>query len=340
VNGAVDPAAVARFRADLTAVTGAPPDGGRRLGIAVSGGGDSLALLLLARAAFPGAVVAATVDHGLRPESAAEAQYVHRLCESIGVPHDILAPVEGFLVEGNLQERARGMRYMLLRFWAVANLRGDRPWRADWIATAHQQDDVAEGFLMRARRGAGVGGLAAMPASRALFGGMPGPALVRPLLRWSRAELAAIVGAAGVVAAEDASNVHPRFDRSRMRALLAATPELPPARLAMAARNLRDAEDALEWAAEREWQARHAIEAYETVWLDIAGLPHELRRRLVLRALDYVRFEFDMAGRWSGTGVDRLIATVDAGNAATLAEVLVRPGTRWQFTAAPPRRSL
>lgn len=335
-----DPAAVERFRADLVAVTGIEPDEERKLGIAVSGGADSLALLLLAQAAFPGAVIAATVDHGLRPESADEAQFVHRICKSLGVQHDILAPVEGFLVEGNLQDRARGMRYMLLHFWAVANLRGDRPWRAEWIATAHQQNDVAEGFLMRARRGAGVSGLAAMPVSRPFHLGMPGPLLIRPLLRWSRAELAAIVADVGITAVEDASNVHPRFDRSRIRALLAQTSELPAERLAMAARNLRDAEEALEWVADREWKARHEIEAYETVWLDVDGLPHALRRRLVLRALEYVRSEGDMRGLWHGTGVDRLIVDVEAGKAATLAGVAVKPGSRWRFIPAPPRRSL
>ena len=76
-----------------------------------------------------------------------------------------------------------------------------------------------------------------------------------------------------------------------------------------------------------------------SVWLDAAGLPYELRRRLTLQAIDYVRFEFDIAGLWSGAGVDRLIAALDAGKAATLAGVAVRPGPRWRFTAAPPRRS-
>ena len=82
---------VERFRRDCEALAGAAPDGEHRLALAVSGGPDSLALLLLADAAFPGAVIAATVDHGLRPEAAEEAALVRRLCDRIGVPHETLA---------------------------------------------------------------------------------------------------------------------------------------------------------------------------------------------------------------------------------------------------------
>src|SRR5687767_13524944 len=80
---------VQRFRADLEALRGAPGDRGL-LGVAVSGGPDSLALLLLAAAAKPGQVRAATVDHGLRAASAAEAAHVASICAAIGCPHDIL----------------------------------------------------------------------------------------------------------------------------------------------------------------------------------------------------------------------------------------------------------
>lgn len=193
---------------------------------------------------------------------------------------------------------------------------------------------------MRARRGAGVGGLASMQASRAMFVGLPGPLLLRPLLGWGRAELAAIVCASGLVPVEDPSNLDTRFDRVRFRGLLAATPDLPVARIAQSARNLRDAEDALAWAAEREWAARSEIENYETLWLDTASLPYELRRRLISRAIEYIRFEFGVLGDWDGSGIDRLIAKLDSGTPATLAEVLIRPGKRWKFVLAPPRRSL
>jgi tRNA(Ile)-lysidine synthase len=351
----LDPEAVERFRRDVEAV--AAPSADDMLAVAVSGGPDSLALLLLAHAAFPGAVVAATVDHGLRAEAAAEAAFVAGICAELGVPHDILP---GTVPEGNLQEGARALRYALLADWAAE--------RANWVATAHQQDDVAEALLMRARRGSGVGGLAAMRAARPLGE----VTLIRPLLGWSRAELAAVVAAAGTTPIEDPSNRDPRFDRVRMRRLLAESSELPAGRLALAARNLRHAEDALEWAAEREWQARSRVET-GLVRLDPADLPYELLRRLVERAVDWVRSQkeeqcFDKLSTngWGensalpvrpelvegaffskaeppplrGESLDRLLATLQSGGTGTIAGVKAEAKrAEWRFSAAPARRS-
>src|SRR3954453_2283282 len=103
------PALIERFSADLDALL-APSE---RLGVAVSGGPDSLALLLLAAAARPGLIEAATVDHALRPESRAEAEMVAALCKRIGVPHEILTVEWEHKPETALQERARLHRYRL-----------------------------------------------------------------------------------------------------------------------------------------------------------------------------------------------------------------------------------
>lgn len=325
--GALTGEDIARFTADWLALAGRAPTDAEPLGVAVSGGTDSLALLLLARAAFPGAVCAATVDHGLRAESADEAAFVGAVCARIDVPHHILPPRPEMLAGGNLQDRARAMRYRCLADWAESA-------GAPWVAVAHQQDDLAETFLLRARRGAGLGGLAAMLPSRPLRKGGGAPLLVRPLLGWTRAELVERVAAAGIAPVEDPSNRHPRFDRSRMRGLLATTPELPPTRLARAAANLRDAEAALAWVAEREWACRAETDGSQ-VTLAVADLPPELRRRLVVRALKAVAD----GPSPRGSGLDRLIAAVDAGRVATLAGVVVRPGTRWHFAPAPPHRS-
>lgn len=331
---------VARFRRDLEAITGAAPDAEHKLGVAVSGGTDSLALLLLAAAAYPGLVVAATVDHGLRPEAAEEAAFVHGLCESLSIPHDILIRPEDIPPVGNLQEWARWLRYLLLNMWAASGtFMGDRPWRTEWVAVAHQQNDVAETFLMRARRGAGVGGLAAMTETRPLMA-LPGPRLVRPLLGWSREELARIVAGAGIEPVEDPSNAAPRFDRSRIRKLIEASPELPPARLALAAQNLRHAEDALAWMVEREWEARVHIEEYSLVRIDPTGLPYEIRRRLARRAIDWWHDEVGRTSPWRGTGLDRLVATLDAGGTGTIAGVKAEAKhAEWRFSLAPARRS-
>ena len=158
-----------RFRANLDALV-APE---ARLGVAVSGGPDSLALLLLAAAARPDRVEAATIDHRLRAESQDEAAMVARVCEKLGVRHAILAARWSELPETAIQERARKERYLLLGYWAEE--RG-----IDAIVTAHHAEDQAETILMRLARGAGVRGLAGIrPRSVS-----PGAhvRLIRPLL--------------------------------------------------------------------------------------------------------------------------------------------------------------
>jgi tRNA(Ile)-lysidine synthase len=114
-----------RFRRDLEALAGGPPG---RLGVAVSGGPDSLALLLLAHGAFEGRTEAATVDHRLRPENADEAALVARLCGDLGVPHATLADPASAIAGAGAQAQARALRYRLLAGWA-----GERG--IAWLAT-------------------------------------------------------------------------------------------------------------------------------------------------------------------------------------------------------------
>ncbi|WP_133494488.1 tRNA lysidine(34) synthetase TilS [Stakelama pacifica] len=331
----MDPDTLSRFRHDLEAITTRPPDALSPLGIAVSGGGDSLGLLLLAAAAYPGHVTAVTVDHRLRAEAADEAQKVADICASIHVPHDIVRLPDAPPERGNRQQWAREARYAALADWAGYGGRRTR----HWVAVAHQQDDVAEGFLMRARRGAGVGGMAMMVAERALSQRRGSARLIRPLLGWRRAELAAIVAEAGLTPVADPGNHDPKYDRSRIRAMIAASDDLPVPRLAMAAHNLRDAEIALEWASEDAWRNRSTIERHEAVSLDMHDLPHEMRRRLALRAIVYLRREAGLDEAWKGTGLERLVAALETGQAGTLAGIAVRPGRRWLFRIAPPRQS-
>src|SRR4051794_20667325 len=142
-----------RFVRDLDALSAS----GARIGIAVSGGPDSLALLLLAAAARPGKIDAATVDHGLRPGSREEAEMVAGVCAILGVPHAILTAQWENRPISAIQERAREERYRLLAHWAKER-------ELDAIATAHHLDDQAETLLMRLARGSGVRGLAGMHA--------------------------------------------------------------------------------------------------------------------------------------------------------------------------------
>ena len=204
----VAPELVERFRADLEAICG--DDGERKLGIAFSGGPDSLALLLLAHAAYPGRVEAATVDHGLRPESVSEAAHAARICRELGVHHDLLSV---HVASGNVQSQARRARYAALGEWcdsrAIENL-----------CTAHHADDQAETFLMRANRGSGAAGLAGVRP----LGRVPETDIfvLRPLLQWRRTALENIVRESGFEAVLDPSNEDDRFDRVKMRKGLAS----------------------------------------------------------------------------------------------------------------------
>ncbi|MBV9842201.1 MAG: tRNA lysidine(34) synthetase TilS [Sphingomonadaceae bacterium] len=313
----IDPADVARFAARL-AELGCHHDDA--LAVAVSGGGDSVALLLLAIAARPGRVSAATVDHGLRAEAAAEAQSVAALCARLGAPHTILT-VDVARVRGGLQASARAARYDALARWCPA----------PWLLVGHQRDDVAESLLMRLSRGSGVGGLARMHDLWDM--GPDRPALVRPLLGWSRAELLAICVAAGVQPIDDPSNRDPRFDRAHARRLLARTPWLSAERLARAADNLADADIALAWLADREWAARVEEQTHlASLTIDAEGLPHETRRRFIERALRR------LGARPPLDKIETLLDLLEDGHAATLAGIKATPGPPWRFTPAPPRR--
>lgn len=309
---------VGRFRQDLERLT---EPGWERLGVAVSGGPDSLAMLLLANAAFPGRVEAATVDHGLRPDSATEAACVAALCARLDLPHATLNVTVRTSGEG-AQGEARRARYQALEGWAVKQ-------GLALLATAHHADDQAETLLMRLQRGSGLGGLAGIRAVRPLGE----VTLVRPLLGWTREELAAVTRAAGVEAADDPSNRDSRYDRTRMRAFLARTPLFGAHPLARSAAALAQGEAALEWSANRLWEERVQTSG-GTLRLDPRDIPSELIRRLLLRILAALAPE----ARPRGEEILRLADTIAAGGTATLAGVKAVGGEDWRFEPAPPRQ--
>jgi tRNA(Ile)-lysidine synthase len=315
-----DAALVERFRADLA---GLAPD--ETVAVAVSGGPDSLALLLLAAAARPEGVRAATVDHRLRPESAREAAIVAQMCAALGVPHAILTatvPSGG----GGIQAGARKARYAALGAWmAGEDLRT--------LLTGHHADDQAETLLMRLQRGSGVGGLAGVRSRAALPVSGGRLAVCRPLLGWRRSELAAIVAQAGLEPVDDSSNANADFDRVRMRRQMKEAPWLDVAALARSAAALAQADEALEAMASRLFEAR-SRRTEKGVSLDPSGLPEELLRRLVLRCLREIAP--DAAPR--GEQLTALLATLAGRKTATLADVKCTGAEPWRFEPAPPRR--
>jgi tRNA(Ile)-lysidine synthase len=303
------------------------PAGGR-IGLAVSGGPDSVALLLLADAAFPGMVEAATVDHGLRPESADEAMLVARHCADLGVPHAVL-PVQ--VAAGNLQDRARAARYAALGEWLEE--RG-----LEALLTAHQLDDQAETLLMRLNRGSGVRGLASI-RGRTGIPGHPAP-LLRPLLGWRRAELAAVVERAGLEAAVDPSNDDERFDRVRIRQELARADWILPEGLARSAQLLGQAADVIEHAVGREWTECVVTAGdgyrYAALRSGLAGV--NLVRIGVVEAVARA-----LGGALDPAGAAWLVENLIAGQPCNVGGIAGRAidenGERlWQFAQENPRR--
>lgn len=291
------------------------------MALAVSGGPDSLALLRLAVDAFAPRVHVLSVDHGLRPEAAAECAMVSRLAAQLGVSHVTLTL--GLAPGANMQARAREGRYAAMADWCRTN-------GVAWLLTAHHADDQAETLLMRLARGSGVAGLAGIrPCTR-----LAGVSLLRPLLGVRRAVLAEIVSRAGWSAADDPSNRDPAFDRTQARALLQAADWLSAERVAAAARHLADAEDALGWAADLAVRTRLHVAA-DGLFLDPEGLPAELLRRLLLAGLA------QLGATPEGPALQHLIVRLSEGRAGTLgpARVDVTRDGLWRIRAAPPRRA-
>lgn len=220
---------------------------------------------------------AVTLDHGLRPEAAQEAESVATFCKARVIPHQTLRWTwDG---RGNLQAAAREARYRLIADWALSR-------QLDAVALGHTADDVAESFLLRLRRAPGCDGLAEMPVRFERHG----VRWLRPLLRHSRAGLRSHLRARGIDWSEDPSNDDMRYDRARARGLVS---EMEPMgtgadAIAATARNLRAASDALDWYADREAAAR-ATEDRGDLLLDLSGpIPAEMSRRLLNRALSWV----------------------------------------------------
>ncbi|MCJ7421532.1 tRNA lysidine(34) synthetase TilS [Sphingomicrobium astaxanthinifaciens] len=296
------------------------------LGIAVSGGADSLALLLLAQAARPERLAAVTVDHRLHPDSAHHAEAVAAACRARGIAHDTLAVdwPDGPPAR-NVEAAARAARYALIEEWARRRGIGH-------VATAHHARDQAETMLMRLARGAGLPGLSAIREQRALGEAVR---LVRPVLAWPRAELREVVGTAGLAVVEDPMNDEARFDRVRLRRALDAAGFADEAQYAASARHLAEAEEALDHVARELFEAR--ARAQQGGWLieRPAALPRELRRRLLLLGMAAL-------GQPAPRGPDlaRAMERLAAGEPASLGKLLLRPrGAHWHLAPAPPRRA-
>lgn len=285
---------------------------GETVGVALSGGGDSTALLhLCLRAGLR--VEAVTVDHRLRPESADEAVSVGAMCAALAVRHEIRIWEHG-VVPGNLMDQARRARIGLIADWARSRGIGV-------VALGHSRDDVAETFLMGLGRAAGLGGLSGL--RRDWEDG--GVRFHRPLLDAGREELRAWLRSQGIAWVDDPTNENDRFARTRARKALVALGPLgiSAERLATVAGNLARVQDAL---AEQVAAARCSVEERAGALRFDAGLwsaPAEVQRQVMGAALTWLSGA-DYVPR--AAEVERMRAALATGRDATLAGCRARRG--------------
>ena len=287
----------------------------KRLGVAVSGGSDSLGLLVLLRdmrTTDGPDLYAVTVDHGLRKESAAEADEVARICAGLDVAHHTLKWT-GWDGQGNLPDQARRARYSLMADWAEKH-------GIDDIAVGHTANDLAETFLMRLGREAGVDGLSAMAGTwqvgRTTFH--------RPLLQASREALRDMLHTKGYDWVEDPSNDDAAYARVRARKALVALKPLgiDIMGLAAVARHMRDVRHTLYRYVLQAARDLVRLEAGDLL-IDHAGLgtlPPEISRRLIQAALRWVSgAEYAPRGR----AMTDLMQAIAAGRDMTLSGCLI-----------------
>ena len=286
------------------------------VGIAVSGGSDSMAMLhLLSRVAprLGWSVRAVTVDHRLRPEAADEAAFVGRICQSLGVPHDILLWKHDE-VAGNLMQAASDARYGLMAAWA-------RDQGLDLIVLAHTADDQAETFLMGLSRAAGLDGLSGM---RPHFD-VDGMTFCRPLLGHPREALRGFLSRHRLDWVDDPSNDNDRFARVKARHALKALKPLGITvdRLSTVIANLSSSQRALhhavaETAKTMVEEKAGALYFHQSAFLQCAP---EVQRRLLIAMVQWI------AGSRHAPRENKIAAlgrAVVAGRDATLAGVRFR----------------
>ena len=268
---AADPAA--RVHAALDRLAGDLP----ALGLAVSGGGDSVALMQMAAAWARGRrLMVATVNHGLRPESAAEATAVARAARALGLSHATLLWRRD-TDTGNLMAQARDARLRLLSGWARRN-------DLSAVALGHTADDLAETLVMRLSRGSGIDGLAAMAEWRDAFD----MRWLRPMLATGRSELRDWLRARKIDWIDDPSNDNTDYERVRARQAISDL-GLEVGALARSAGHIAEAREAL--SAYAALLAADAVADRGSLVMPRATLrdaPPEIRRRLLVAACRWV----------------------------------------------------
>jgi tRNA(Ile)-lysidine synthase len=275
--------------------------------VAVSGGGDSMALMLLLKewaedARLPSPHVL-TVDHGLRAQSKSDAAFAAKTAKALKLKATVLV-WKGAKPDSDIEAEARAARYRLMGAWCRAR-------NIAALYVAHTLDEQAETFLLRLARGSGLDGLSAMrPRSPFPLPEFSDLTIMRPLLGFRRAELRQFLEQRGLAWREDAMNEDTRFARARLRAIW---PELEKAglsapRIASASAHLARAREALETATDT-LLAQSGRHENGTLLLDAAALraaPREIGLRALAKALGQI------SGRPYRPRFERLEALYDA----------------------------
>lgn len=306
-----------RFRETLSALMPDFENSDAILGLAVSGGPDSVALLLLAHGCFPDRIAAASVDHGLRSEARIECEFVAQLCQKRGIDHQTLRPATP--IRGSIQMEARKARYALLNTWVENN-------NIAWLATAHHADDQLETLIMRILRGSGIDGMSAIRAKRGH--------IIRPLLPFSKTMLVEFVAAQGIDAIDDPSNKDVSFDRVRVREALSKLSGFDVSLASQSAAALDDARTAIHWMVDM-LAADHIRQTENGCTLSKYDFPHEIVRRLVLKCLHIC----DPALSPRGSQLEPLIQGLTHGETMTIGNILCTGGLTWTFAPAPKRNN-
>ncbi|ANC93056.1 tRNA lysidine(34) synthetase TilS [Azospirillum humicireducens] len=308
------PVTAAEFGRAMAALDGFEP--APAVAVGLSGGGDSLALVLLMRhwvAERGGSLLTLTVDHGLRAESTDEASAIAQAMARLGVPHRVLR-WEGEKPVAGLQAAAREARHRLLADACVeAGILH--------LALAHHRDDQAETVLLRLARGSGTDGLAGMAAVRA-DGAVR---VIRPLLGFSHGRLLETCRAAGLDWIEDPSNRNPRFARARLRAArdVLGGEGLDADRLCEVARRAGRARAALEQAT-ADLLAQAAV-IHPEGWITLAPAPlFAAPEEIALRALAQALAAVGGAGPLRDEALARLLGSLAEGRGGTLGGCVVR----------------
>lgn len=249
-----------------------------RVWIALSGGLDSTVLLHLLQEAGAANLRAVHVHHGLQAAADAWVQQVRAQCRALGTPLTVRRVQVDPNHDGGPEAAARDARYAAFRSVLKAG---------DVLVTAHHRDDQAETVLLRALRGTGIGGLAAMPMLSTFGAGQ----LWRPLLAYGRAELRAAAEQRGLRWIDDPHNVDPRYARSYLRSevMPRLTRHWPQANASLArlAQRAADAESLAASLAQIDLQALRQGQGWS-----IAGL----------LALDVVRRRNALHHAWTALG--------------------------------------